>query len=67
MAKCRQCGDSLPEGVRFCVACGCHNFDAGATLGAGHKSKLRSDQKQAQSDAWFLRIISLIFRPWLWF
>ncbi|MCA9263242.1 MAG: zinc ribbon domain-containing protein [Planctomycetales bacterium] len=26
-ATCLQCGRPLPDGVRFCVACGKHNVD----------------------------------------
>ncbi|QDU89852.1 hypothetical protein Pla175_32480 [Pirellulimonas nuda] len=28
--KCSRCGDELPGGIRFCVACGTNNFDPDA-------------------------------------
>lgn len=27
---CLRCGDTLPDGVRYCVACGTSNFDLDA-------------------------------------
>ena len=40
--KCCRCGDSLGEGVRFCVACGTQNCDPYAASMAVGNAELKS-------------------------
>lgn len=45
--KCRQCGDELPPDTRYCVVCGCNNFDVG---GAVSQIALEDDKRQQDRD-----------------
>ena len=40
---CYGCRQKMPSGVKFCAACGKHNFNAGSTMGpslANHAKEL---------------------------
>lgn len=45
--KCRRCGDELPGGVRFCVACGTNNFDPDAAALATANLDIKAHGKRA--------------------
>lgn len=55
--KCKQCGDELPEGTRYCVVCGYNNIDMDATVGQTALDYGKRQQKiAAQGQP----------RHWLW-
>ncbi|QDU55284.1 zinc-ribbon domain-containing protein [Aeoliella mucimassa] len=45
--KCLRCGDELPNGVRYCVACGAHNMDPGAGAINTAKCEMASNKRTA--------------------
>jgi hypothetical protein len=62
---CRQCGDPMPEGARFCVGCGLHDYDQDAELGKAAATFLAEERKNQQRECeqfWLLRVLSLLWR-----
>ena len=53
--KCVRCGDELPEGVRYCVACGCHNVDPTAAAMTAMQCEEQSKKRIAflKAFSWF--------------
>jgi DNA-directed RNA polymerase subunit RPC12/RpoP len=62
---CRQCGDPMPEGARFCVGCGLHDYDGDAELGKAAATFLAEEKKNEQRECeqfWLLRVLSVLWR-----
>lgn len=63
--NCSRCAKPLRQGVRFCVACGYHNFDAEAAIADGACSKVKAiadAERQREKNAranWLFRVLRL--------
>jgi len=63
-AKCRQCGDELPIGTRYCVVCGCNNFDTDvrvAQIALDLHEREKSLEARAKRNLWLKLLTRLRF------
>jgi len=63
--KCYGCQRLLAEGVRFCIACGTHNFDADAANLATAENEIKAYNFRSAAKAftyWWRLLVSGIRR-----
>ncbi|MEM7314968.1 MAG: hypothetical protein AAF497_17620 [Planctomycetota bacterium] len=60
--RCVTCHRPMKDDPRFCAACGRHNFNADASLGAGFAADFKErakEKRRAKQMTWFLRLLRI--------
>ena len=60
--KCIRCGEPLPPGTGFCVACGCNNDSALLERRAAVEAEAHKRIERAKARGWFFRALRIFGR-----